>query len=402
MGTLTRVKQAGAVFSEDLSSISSLRKRYTITGTPKIVDSPFGNAMSFDGTSDKVVIGNVFGTAKTVVMKCYLETTTEQLLDFDSGTITLEASSGTLSVSSLGDEVMYVNGLATSTITAGTWDIIAFTTATGVSVTNLQVATDNTNFGQIKCKDLILFDRELSTAEITDFVNGQVFDYNKNIILRYDMSNIHPPDIGWRNLGNDGTGISLTSAAIVDGIAGNKAIYFDGVADYVQIVDNIDIKTTSGSIAWMFKTPASTIGDYQYLYTSGSSSTDIPFITMRTRNSNGTLNIAYRTDGNVYSELTNNDVVADGEWHTLIWTGNGSTWTAFLDGVEATFSVASGSNNGGWIGSITTNQHVISGFKRTGAAVTGESTIGSFIMFDKVLTNIEAKDIDKRLRRGSL
>jgi len=171
------MQSVGSIWSEDFSDLQFLRDAYGagVVGNPTPVESPYGRALSFDGSDDKIVIGLVHGTVKSLMMRVWLASTTEQILDFDSGTNFLSASAGTLSVATCADEVLYVNGAATATITAGGWRNIAFTTATGIAVSNLQVATDNTDFGEIICKDLIMFGRELSSTEISDFHYGRSF-----------------------------------------------------------------------------------------------------------------------------------------------------------------------------------------------------------------------------------
>ncbi len=56
-GNLRRTLAVGAVFAHSLSSLSDLRKRYTIAGAPTLVNSPFGKALSFDGANDYVTLG---------------------------------------------------------------------------------------------------------------------------------------------------------------------------------------------------------------------------------------------------------------------------------------------------------------------------------------------------------
>jgi len=163
------------VLALHLGDLQHLRDRYTVASNPSVVDSPHYNALSLDGTDDKVVIGNVSGTIKTVVLQCKLGTTTEELLDFDSGTNYLSATSGTLAVASCADEVLYVDESQTAAITAGAWHTVAFTTATGITVSNLQVGTDNTGFGNITVAGLLLYTRILTATEIEDICKMEAF-----------------------------------------------------------------------------------------------------------------------------------------------------------------------------------------------------------------------------------
>ena len=163
------------VFSEDFSDLIFLRNRFSVSGNPTPVRTRVGLGMSLDGTDDKIVIGNIVGTIKTFVIFCQIASTTEQIVDFDSGTNYLSASAGTLAVASCADEVLYVNGSAGATITAGVWRSIGFTTATGITVSNLQIGTDNTDFGQIRIAYLIMATREWSAQEFANLHKGEAF-----------------------------------------------------------------------------------------------------------------------------------------------------------------------------------------------------------------------------------
>lgn len=53
-GRNARFLQAGAVFAPDLGNLQEMRDRYTVGGAPTIVNSPFGKAMNFNGTTDYI------------------------------------------------------------------------------------------------------------------------------------------------------------------------------------------------------------------------------------------------------------------------------------------------------------------------------------------------------------
>jgi len=223
-----------------------LRDRYTIASSPTVINSRHGKAVRLDGTDDKITIGAIDGTIKTVVMKVYLATTTEQLLDFDSGTNYLDATSGTLAVASCADEVLYVDGSATATITTG-WHTVAFTTATGITVSNLQVGTDNTNFGQIDVAELSLFTRALSTTEISDIHEDKVFDHINSLVYWNDCStfgtqpNLAPATYGTLN----GTTTGIDATNIVRGVSG-MATQYNGTNELTTVAYNANANNIFG------------------------------------------------------------------------------------------------------------------------------------------------------------
>ena len=163
------------VFSESFSDLNYLRDNYTVAGNPTPVDTAYGKGLSLDGTDDKIVFGNVPGTLKTFLMFVQLASTTEQIADFDSGTNYLSASAGTLSVASCADEVLYVGASQTATIAAGSMVLAGFTSSTGITVSNLQIGTDNTSFGEIIVAKMILSGREWSATEISNIAFNRSF-----------------------------------------------------------------------------------------------------------------------------------------------------------------------------------------------------------------------------------
>jgi hypothetical protein len=385
MARLRRLEQAGAVFTESLSSINSLRKRgFTISGNPTIADSPLGKCMSFDGTDDKAAIGKVSGTIKTVGCWVYLTSTSEEILDFDSGTTTLEASTGTLSVSNCADEVMYVNGSASATITAGTWNHVLFTTATGISITNLQVATDNTNFGQIKIRDLMMFNRALTTAEITALAQNNPFDYEKNVISEWDGAT----DVGYKNLGNHGTVVGATWNPS-GGLNGRGAYEFDGVDDKINVPDSgtSSLDVTNGLSLFMWINPKQLkVGE----------TTGIEKIS--------TYQIGINSAGTMQGGL----VTANKAWG---WCGTTSiacitvnTWN-FIGIVYNNITGYTYYHNGRNVGSGSDYTGDI--LKTDGALNIGlrfnnyfNGSIDKVMIFDRALTNLEVMDLYKKQKAG--
>ncbi len=94
--------------------------------------------------------------------------------------------------------------------------------------------------------------------------------YDRSLISAWDMSNINPPDVGWRNLGNDGVGVGLVAATdIVDGIAGGMATEFDGT-EFVDVAASADFNfgLTSFSVAFWMK-PAGIVGINDHVINHG-------------------------------------------------------------------------------------------------------------------------------------
>ena len=192
---IDRLIRAGALFAESVSSIRELeRQNYTVNGNPTIVDSPYGHAIAFDGTGDWVDIGDAsfIGSAKSVIYRVYhpsISGTDAHLALVDSSHY-LESVSGVLTSTGFVSPTLYVDGAVGTALTAGAWHSIGMTTGTGVAPTLLQLGTYDgaVTFGTIRLRDLILFDRELSAAEMLGFAEGTLLNYMQIIYRDYDVS----------------------------------------------------------------------------------------------------------------------------------------------------------------------------------------------------------------------
>jgi len=103
---------------------------------------------------------------------------------------------------------------------------------------------DNSRCSNINVSKLLVFPRALSSQEVLDLHDGTTFDYDKYLVASYDMSTVNPRDTSGH--GNDAVGVGIGSSNIVDGVNSlSKAISFNGVDEYLTIINNDDINFTT-------------------------------------------------------------------------------------------------------------------------------------------------------------
>lgn len=128
-----------------------------------------GRGLSFDGVNDVVTIGATGVTVKTVVFYAYPDTTTQAFMQLQSsGAVRIEIATGTLSATGFTSPTLYVNGAASSTVAATTWQQIAVTSATGVSASNVLLGQSNTTYLSGDLSNVKFFSTELSAAQIAE------------------------------------------------------------------------------------------------------------------------------------------------------------------------------------------------------------------------------------------
>lgn len=228
------------VLAESLSSIEDLeRSGWSVASAPTLLSSPYGTALDFDGTDDSFTnTQHANETVKTVIFWAKPDTTTEQFVDLDGNTNYIHVSSGTLTATGFTTPTRYVNGVAGTTMTADTWHMVAVTTGTAVTTTSIKIGTDGSAFGDTSLKNLMMFDRALSATEISDIYYGTTFDYDKDLVSHWDMSEINPQDIGWKGNGNDGMGTGLVAADDIVYEDGDWGVEFNGSNEKIVISDS--------------------------------------------------------------------------------------------------------------------------------------------------------------------
>ena len=384
MGMLRRHLKNGAIFADSLSSFDAMVKDWAgvISSAPVLVASPFGPTLSFDGIDDKIAISNLelVAQCKSVALWVYLDSTTEQIIDLDGGTHYIHALSGTVTATGFTSPTIYVDGAVSSAITASAWHHVVVTTGTAFNPSNIQLATDNTNFGKVYLADCSVWDRALAAAEVTDLYNHQTFDHKQNQVSHWQMDDtVLVQDVGWK-----GNGLDLTvngSPLRANGIAGRQALSLDGAADYLSRAP-IDL-SGGGSIALWFK--ANSVAATQGIFTQTSSSSNREGIFIAT---SGSVEGAFY-DGTI--RLGGRETIVVDRWYHAVLTRIGTTANFYLNGVLATLS-------GGAVGSG--GSALAFGRNAVGTPWWFNGLVDEAHMFDIDLTELQVRDLFESTRAG--
>ena len=348
-----RREGAGAILTERCNSLVDLRARGTVTGNPYIVAGPRGGRGTlFDGTDDKVSIP-CNRSMNSFEAWVYFESITEEVADFDGGTHYLKATAGTLAAMGWAAPTIYVDGVATTTVTTG-WHHIAATSATAFTCTNLQLGTDNTGFGSVRIADVSLWGRALSAAEVLQEYNGSTWDYNLAMTHRWDLSSLASPDhVGTVNMVDTGL---VASTDIVASPYGGYATQYNGT----------DEKSTAGDVG--------TVRSVSFMVRPDST-------------------------GAVTEEIillsTGNDIMVSGG--TITYAGVTASAT-YVDGVATTALVA-----GKWqhVVCVLSADHAATAFAvGTDGTNFGAISIDDVRTYSTALTNLVAADMARRATGG--
>lgn len=224
------------------------------------VPGKHGSALSLDGSADYVDIGTGPATVRSVSFWTHPVTTTEYFINLTSTTDYIWSSAGTLTATGLSSPTIYVNGVPSTTLTAGVWQHVAVVTATAENASNFDIGrTQNTNYLEGTIDDVKLFSSTLTQAQVA-------YEYNRGAPLAWyrldECQGTTTNDAsghsftGTLTIGSSGTHTSpgtcdsgQSSHAWNTGTVGKfeRSLAFDGTDDYVSVSDAAHLRFDSGS-----------------------------------------------------------------------------------------------------------------------------------------------------------
>ena len=188
-------------------------------------------------------------------------------------------------------------------------------------------------------------------------------------------------DIGWRANGNDGTGSNTT---VTNGVSGDKALTFNGSDEWITVPHNNSLSFTNNfSIAGWFKRSSAT--NHAIVTKSDDSGNDRPNY-MIDISSNKIRLFGYEGASPIGITSLSGSTIEINKWYFVVGTFDGTTWNLYLNGELDRSSEQAATLT------VTTDSLVIGSRLSTGS-VYFNGTIDKVIIFDKVLTNLEVKDL---------
>lgn len=395
-----RREGCGAILTERCNSLVDIRARGTVTSLPYIVAGPRGGrATLFDGTDDKVSIP-VNRSMNSFVLWVYFASITEEVADFDGGGHILLANAGTLAATGWTTPTIYVDGVATTTITTG-WHHIAVTTGTAFTCTTLQLGTDNNGFGAVRIADVSLWVRVLSAAEVLQEAQGTTWDYDLYEEMHLDGSTINPPDVGHKGNGYDFTGTGLVASTdIVTCPYGGYAVDLNGSDEYLErVAAGWRSTDLMGAVSCLFR--RNSTGVWIVLLGSCDTATDENFWLFGVSAANNLVVSVEAAGVPITTQNGTTTVIASGEWRHGVLSSDGSAYSMYVDGIVQSIVTSVGTNTGEWLGDVPLRDSVTVGCRKYNATdLILNGAVADLRYYSQPLTNIQAADLYRRLTGG--
>ena len=172
-------------------------KNGIVVGGVSHANTILGHALKFDGTTGYVDVGDTSQTAKTVAFWVKGATTTEDFMDLDGGTHTIEAAAGTITATGFDTPTIYVDGAAGTAFTADTWHRIVITTATGFAVSNLDIGKETIFLEGKMTAPEMWSDEKAATWVTADYRKGaELVQYKSDWGTKVSVANVTSGQLG--------------------------------------------------------------------------------------------------------------------------------------------------------------------------------------------------------------
>jgi len=286
--TYPKIESEKVLFRELFTNVASVTKNQgVITSVPVI-----SKGATFDGTDDKITYPSLNNSVKTISITLTADSTTEEIIDLDGGTHSIEVSGGTITATGFSSPTIYVNGVTSSTLTTAK-STITVTTATAVDVTAPVIGAVGATFYQGDIHKVSLYKEELSASEVLDEFNDTTFTELRWLVDLPLLTNYvdGSSDTVTANRGSNGLtvkyGDGTTSSQFPTQLTHRKGITLDGTTDHMEqtadasltigakitLVTSFKVNDTSGQDQLLFRGQNGSAGAvlryYAYVDTGG-------------------------------------------------------------------------------------------------------------------------------------
>ena len=162
------------------------RNNGTITNATWNNNGKFGKALRFNGSTNSVSVSSIANVG-AVSFWVNPATTTQSLLALN-GSAYITASSGTITATGFTSPTIYVNGIASTSLSANQWSHVVVTTGTGITASALTIGRANSASLTGLIDEVKIYNYALTVDEVA-------LDYNHGLALALGGSNTTPTAI---------------------------------------------------------------------------------------------------------------------------------------------------------------------------------------------------------------
>jgi len=200
----------------------------TVVGASTVRGNP-GSALSFNGSSANVDVGDISQNVKTISFWFKPRTAGESIIDLDGGTHYLSTSANVISATGFSSPSIYINGIESTDVNTA-WNFVVITTASSIDVNNLSIGKVSSNYYDGIIDELRFYDYVRTQAQIS-------WDFNRGMpVASWDFHEGSGDTIHDNNA-NRNPGTINGATWETDDCNEDNCLDFDGVDDYVSVGD---------------------------------------------------------------------------------------------------------------------------------------------------------------------
>jgi len=383
------------------SSASVIDNGGVITGTPTI-----SAGATFDGSTDKITYALLTGMrAKTVDIVLQATTTTEEFLDLDGGTHTVEASSGTITATGFSSPTIYVDGAVSSTLTTAETRI-TITTATAIDLSAVVLGAVGASFFDGVIKSVTFYETEKTAEEITDIVNGTTFPELDQINWKVDLplrtNYVSGSDTVTSNKGNLGGTLTYadgTTSADFPTQLLPKGVRMDGTSDHMQMAANSSLPSGANLtlVACIKVDDTSVQNSIMFRGNNGASGSALRYYAYVDTNGRMTFGSKVASGSTFSFFQSGNDAIQANKEHVVVCTTDSSASgedriRVWIDGIEDTTSIT-------WNGSFASDNEIMYIGRDSDGGLDFGGDIFVWRLGAFTATSMQAREITNRINR---
>ncbi len=289
----------------------------------------YGSAIKLNGSDDYIDIGTGPASVKTVTFWVKPATTTEYFINLTGTSDYIWANGGTVTATGFSTPTIYVNGVATTTISAGSWQHVAVVTDTAENASNFDIGrTADTNYLEGTIDEVKLFNYALTQAQVAyDYNRGEPIghwrlDECQGTTINDASGNDLDGTLTVTTTGGNTNGVGnceTTTSAWGTGATGkySASLYFDGDGDYIDVGNTS--RTDIYAVSFWAK-PADTTESFLQL-----SSSDTVAV------SSGTITVGGFGTETVYVDGIQTTSFPDNSWHHVTVVSNSALTANDMD-----------------------------------------------------------------------
>ncbi len=323
------------------NAIDSGGNGYTLTnnGTIPFGTGKFGGASgTYDGSSRYFSTASTIAGVMSISMWVYPGSTSTNYFQLASGKY-ITSTSGVLSAIGFTAPVIYVNGIASTTITTNTWQLLTVTDTAAISANALEIGRANGSYyasgGYID--DIRIYTRVLTSSDVQKLYNWAPGPLQHLKMDEGSWVNDCSTLTAFDSSGYGNSAISCPNASgPTEPATGkfNKAGSFDGVDDYLDVAQNWNLRSYSTS-TWVYVNSLNGLTTQEYfVYEKLNGDSSYPRLKIF---GNGRVGWQLSTGGFTDSDTstTSYPVIAAKEWNHIgaVYDNTNNTFKIYLNGV---------------------------------------------------------------------